>query len=605
MNLLYRTLRLQRHLSERGFAMVAALVVMTVMFIAVGALSDTRQMWGFASTKQLDRSSAESPARADSATWFRSLRRSFLNAPYGLSANLYHSDASVSRLTNWVYVEDPPTTNNGEPFPAFLPNYPNWGTNPAFSLFTPRIYTPGTNDIVTYSKGPYDPYWGFNGYGRAFAVVFQREMPEAVRELRDGRFSPDTTQLRAWMSMDAGLNTAVTVRHMPMSAFTFFSVPATASPAIGPVSIGTNWIIPSTNSYNFGGYSVPQMGVGRIYVDGNVDFGSNAMVLGFPIATTGLFTNTTNVTFHFPTQLGGGSLTTNVTWDAFMSDRLSPWGNMLATSMDAPQRLMTRFAEGASPWRGLSVVSIASQYRVAGAQAQLFVSPGETNTTVSASYVPAFYSNNVGFGIFTNVTATNSPWVVDYTNRTVTFRPQAGFLDVFTDPMNAIHFRLGGSNASLYTFIFDVPSVAALSTAPERQRLTLITGNPVVLEGGFNQALTGWGAMLVAPRIQVRPPAGGASPVIGGFVVTQASDPRFPFVYTDPATPPVDIVGGLAAYRVALAPEAQPLGVRLFPDPAYLSGQSVPPQVPAVTDIRLTGEDMRIYTMFATETNSP
>jgi hypothetical protein len=595
---------------SRGFAMVLALVIMTVMFVVVGSLSNTRQMWGFFSTKQLDKSTIEFAARADSNTWVRLNRESLLRNPWSINGPIY------------LDAQHPPSTvvflqqGGAQPFPALMvdefgdPDYPTYGTN-LVSLTLPFVYNPGTNSILTTRKGAFDPYWGMSGYGGSFAVMFKREMPDDVREVREGRFDAATTQLRAWMSIDAALITRVRYRTMPMSAFTYHFVSSVGTVAT-PVPITTNFIAPSPDSYNFDGYDVGEVGMGRIYVDGIVNFLStptnNRPVLGFPIVGTKGFMNLGPVTLNFPTVYGGGSLSTNLSSTTFYAHRYALYKGMLISSTEVPQMLLSQFATQ-TPGFGFHSRTLAdgilSRYQSEGVAVYITYDTSNSNNPISFSGFTADDFDGGVSGQDTLLTQTNGGmWNIDYTNNTVTFSPPLNYFNNFTKPPSSIHFRFTGTNSNAFKLRLTVPSVGALGTTDDARRLSIITPATVVISpSGFNSDNSGLGSMIVSPRIEVD---STTTPVnIGAYVVTQGVEANItrPLFAFDPASTPAglthQITGGLSYTMSTGAIPSGTLPVRVQPSIGYLQGTTVPPAVPAVFDFRVAGQDIKVYSMFA------
>jgi hypothetical protein len=603
---------------NNGFAMVLALVVMTVMFVVVASLSSTRQMWGFFSTKQLDRANIDFPTKADSENWFRLNRESLfrngsVTAPvYLVAAGSGGSIASASgdaASTVVFFAQD-----GDEPFPAVIldgngsPDYPTYGTN-VVTFDVPFQFNLGANPVLPGRTGandpPYDPYWGMMRYGGSYGVMFKREMLESSREIREERFN-DNTQLRAWMSIDGALRTFIRYRVMPMSAFTYYYAPTYTG--LTSVGVTTNHITPLSAAYNYDGYSVSSIGMGRIYVDELVNFQTsgttNNPVLGFPIVATHGFTNLGTTTFHTPLVYGvsnGGTIVTNLNTTNFWPHRYAALKGMLLSSDDVSQRLITRFANTAPPFRSRELQQgVMSNYvNNFGSTAVRVRLDTATNTTLLESGGPQssllLSTNAVGM------------WAVDHTNRLVTLRPSLNYFTNFVVPPSSIFFEFYGPNAASYKLIVNVPSVAALGVTAEQQQLSVISSNTIVIPTtGFNSDNSGNGAMLVSPRIEIDSPT---SPVnIGGYVITGGSvtqaqgpvlRPFYQYAITNVPDPMHTITGGLAYFGTAPNIVGGTLAARIVPSVGYLQGTTVPPAVPAVFDYRIAAQDMVIYQMIA------
>lgn len=599
-----------------GFAMVLALVVMTVMFVVVGSLSTTRQMWGFFSTKQLDKSNLEFPARADSENWFRLTRESLLingvvNAPQHLGAA--PSDGSIdsaagNTASTVIYFHQ----DGQEPFPAVildgaLEDYPSYGDN-SVSFGLPISYEIGTNPVTSEAVGPYDPYWGMTRYGGSYAVLFKREMPEDIRQIRVDRFN-NQTQLRAWMSIDAGLITRLRYRTMPMSAFTYYFV-TTDGATNNPVAITTNFISPLNVPYNHNGYEVNSVGMGRIYVDGVINFNTSGItnnpVLGFPVVATRGVRNLGTTTLHIPSFYdvdGGGTIVTNLNATNYWVNRYLALKGMILTSAESPQKLITRFANNVPPFNSKAFAAgILSEYNSTSQTAVRVTLDTSTNTNVLA-----FGGANTNLFVSTagqiqSLLSTNNPgmWSVDHSNRVVTLRPSLNYFTNFVLPPTSIHFSFNGTNADLYKLRLDVPSLNALGVTDAQRRLSIVTSNTVVVgAGGFNSDNSGQGAMILSPRIEID---SSNTVNLGAYIVTRgvvgnALRPLYPMDTNTPTNVIHRITGGLSYTANTSFIPPRTLGVQIVPSVGYLQGTIVPPAVPAVFDYRIAGQDLEVYQM--------
>jgi hypothetical protein len=584
------SLNVTRHC--KGFAMVTALVVTTVMFVIVGSLATTRQMWGFFSTKQLDKSNVELPARADSANWLRKNRLDlFSNGE--IASRIYLSSGEVARVDYMQYSgfgADP------QPFPPLMPNYPDYDSN-NFTLQVVDFYSQlAGENALTYPQGAYDPFYGVPNFGGLFWTSFRREMPEDIRQVREGRFAPETTQLRAWASIDSALVSDVSYRRLPVSAFTLYAVPVGSFNNVVDISLG---LLPLELPYSGSGYTVADAGIGRVYVDGVTDFSSNAVTLGFPIVSTMGFTNIGEINLVFPTHLGGGTHSITATNYNLKAHRYLKYRGMLADSADRPQRLISSFLENASPFPAQSFAQFVNTQFYANPLSTVVRCSLNTASTNNIVQVTATHPTLFNSSDIVHIESTNV-WQVDHTNKLVTLSFPTNYFNssIFSLPPASIFFNFTGPSAADYKLRVNIPSLAALSADPSRQKFTIVTTNTLVLPpGGFNINASGTGAMLVAPRIVQESGAG----LIGGVVITTARN-HAAAVYPQPTNVSlvaVDLVGSL----VLFVDPTQPLNyhpLRLYPDANYLSGASIPPAVPATLDFRLRNEDIQVYTMYAT-----
>lgn len=618
--LIGRSQGLQR--SERGFAMVIALIIMTVMFVVVASLSASRQMWGFFSTKQLDKANIEFATKADSENWFRLNRETLLRDPWTLSNSIFMAATATgdgplagNQASLVMYMQQ----GGDEPFRAVITNssgvndYPTYGTN-SFSLDVPPIFARGTNILFTDRVGAFDPYWGVAGYGGQYSVMFKREMPESVRELREGRFDTNTTQMRAWMSIDAALIARVRYKVLPMSGFTYYFVSSTGTAPI-TVPITTNFITPLADAYSFRGYSVSGVGMGRIYVDGVVNFATsgatNQPTLGFPIVGTKGYTNLGTTTMNFPSVYGGGSVTTNLTYSNFYPHRYIRYKGMILNSSDTPQRLISRFYNESTNTNTYGFYSktftngILSMYQsllTASAYLSLDVS-STTNKIRLDTYDPLkFGGNNTNQENF--LLSTNNMWAINHTTKEVTLSPSANYFTNFgLLPPSSIYFKFNGTGATNYKLRVNVPSVANLGTTVEQQKLSVISPATVVVSSnGFNSNNSGSGAMIVSPRIVVD----STNAVnIGAYVVTQGVQDNIlkPLFAFNPATTPANlthtITGGLSFTMIAGTGTNDSRPVKIIPSLEYLKGNHMPPSVPALFNIRIAEKELDVYDMTA------
>jgi len=593
--------------NNSGFAMVTALVIMTAVFIMAGSLATTRQMWGFFSTKQLDRSAIELPARVDSANWLMQNRYLLLSGkqiPFNVF--LYNITAGIVTTTsnNPAQLQDLQyaAMNDVQPFPPVLPLYPDYDTN-SFSLTLDYLYKSRPLEIMmTTPQGAYDPYFGITNFGYAFGVVFKREMKDTLREARQGRFDSNLTQLRAWSSIDSALLTDVGYRRFPLSAFTLFTGNTTVS-TYAPIVGGL--ITPSTNSYSTFDYSVDQVGIGRVYVDGVANFASNTMTLGFPMVANKGYTNTTSLNLFFPNYLGGGSATVSALGSSYKKNRYFVYRGMLASSYDRPQRLIGMYQVTNFPYFSKTIQTIISEAYITPSDSvsvKLQLNTENTNNVVTmTSYALGFDGADpvqVQRAVSTNI------WTVNHAASNVTLNIPDGYFDAtnFVTAPTSILFSFVGTNSSPYRLRVNVPSVGRLSTDPSRQKLSIITSNSMVIEtNGFNADYSGWGSMLVSPIIFAAG-VSGSSMNVGGTVMTRGRGTdlknRVILSETTGALISLNLKGSLIVFN-ASSPSTSTTSINLIPDPNYLSGVVTPPSVLTGLDFRVRQEEMRTYTMFA------
>jgi hypothetical protein len=603
----------QKH---NGFAMVAALVIMTAAFIMAGSLATTRQMWGFFSTKQLDRGSIEMPARADAANWIIANRDAlfrnkvitnniYLAPPTGVAqASISATPTGPAEFMTTEYSYTP----GSQPFPVVVP-YPEYDTNGIFGLNMDYLWNPAgrsTELFLNTPQGAYDPYFGITNTGFRFWTLFRREMDENVSLTRVGRTNPDTTQLRAWASIDSALLVYASYRRFPLSAFTLYLVPETpsATPLISRID---NLINPLTTNINHNGLIVSNVAMGRIYVDGRVNFERNPINLGLPLVSTYGDHNRGIVNLSFPNYLGGG--TTNLTIP-FQQSRYLEARGMIAIPYERPQRLISMNLITNSPFYSKSITNIISEAygdSLSPVTVKLELNRDDpTNRVVLYQYNGGF--NGADVNQANRIRSTNV-WVVDHTNRVVTFSPPPGFFDAtnFSTPPTSIFFRFTGTNSTPYKLRLNVPSVGALSSDPARQKLSIISTNTlVVATNGFNANNSGTGSMLVSPNIEIAGTSGSVVN-IGGVIFTRALNDEITTSTLRPETPnasiTVNLRGSLLLTR--LNPTSGPNSVRLLvtPDVNYLTSINIPPLVMSAMDFRISEESVKTYTIFA-NTNS-
>jgi hypothetical protein len=599
-----------------GFAMVVALVIMTAVFVMVGSLATTRQMWGFFSTKQLDRSFVDLTTRADSANWFLQNRVTLLRnkqiqgVPILLTnlsffpTPLPDPDHNPARLEDLQYAWGAPSLADVQPFPPVRSAYPDYDTN-IFSLTMDYLFTPRTNEVyLATPQGSYDPYFGITNYGQVFGVVFKREMDDGLRESRQNRFDENLTQLRAWASIDAALLTDVVVRRFPLSSFTLYAVSSASTSYSVPVD---SLISPLNAAYSHAGYSVGNVGIGRVYIDGAANFNSNTITLGFPIVANRGFINTAGVNLFYPDYLGGGNRLVNASPSNYKKNRYFVYQGMLASSYDRPQRLISMHQRTNQPFLSKPITDIIQEGYVDGVGSvavKLELNTNDTNNVVTLTANSSAFDGAIA-SQRARIESTNI-WIVDHDTKAVTLRITNGYFDStnFTQAPTSILFRLVGTNAGLYTFSVDVPSVGALSSDPNRQKLSIVTPNPLTLgPNGFNSDFSGTGSMLMSPDIRI-PGATGSSVNIGGVVATRQVGTNRIFTPVESlAGVNVNIRGSLQLFSVNPNPglsQNTTISTTVTPDINYLTANSIPPSTLTGLDFRIKGEEIRTYTMRAT-----
>ena len=591
-----------KNISQRGgFALVLALVVLTFLFAAVGGLAVSRQMWGFTSTKQLDRSTLDLVTRADSSMWFSDFRTAL------------QQDGTLDFAASPVLLDTPAEFDYGVSghsslFDAVTP-YPTYPTTVS-SMAIPFLFDTSLTQ-ATGMLGGFDPYWGLRSYVGGFGVQFSREMSESGRDLRVGRFDAGTTRLRAWMSVDGARQLLVGIRIFPVSVFTLFC----AAPAAGVdsvVSLSDSWLMSSGLPYSYGGMSTASVGMGRIYVEGMVQ-PSSALTWGLPaVATEGMVSGGGSLGFVFPDYLGGGTAS-GLSYDSitFLQARYAVCKGMLATGADIPQRLMRpgMVRGGDLRWRARDFSDSAG---LGGALDNAVAAKVRVSVPSGVVSLVAYDASAFNGGVAAERALFLSAWTVNMTTQEVIYSPPAGFYDGFlglggkpplsvsVEVVDAMSQPLAG-----YKLRLRVPSVVGLSSSAVWQKLTVVSLScPLVLEGGFNALGGDAGSMLVSPMVYVSHPAvfsPSARYAVNGVVVTEAYSPEEPFLSDGVYTNTVDLVGSLVVWRRLAAAPGTTLPVSLTPDVSYLSGAKLPVLVPAVSDLRVSNQDMSLYQIRAVE----
>lgn len=575
---------------ESGFVLVLALVVLTLLFAAASGLYLNRQMWAFASTKQLDQTAMDVSTRADAQNWILQFRNEWQQTSDGI---LRLNTTPVSLASRSAF-----TNTGGGVFPPLDP-YPTYPAIGSFVTMPERFDTSLARNPAPYVSG--EPFWGTGSLVGALGVVFKREMDGAERA---NRFVvPDLTtgggsHLRAWYSLDGALPLTTVFRVLPVSVFTLFvgAGPSGAldtidlSPTVAPTDPGLESV---GDPYTYGtaptDYTVDQIGVGRIYVEGKIRSMGN-IETGFPVvATEGFVTNGKSFTLYFPQLFGGGTTTATLSSDAdFRNNRYSTYRGMMVTSSDSPTRLLRRgstFDTTTTRWVGSTVTNLATSLGL-GVQASI------TANVVTKTFTvwPSGY----------NALTTHLSW--SGTGNELVFRPPSGYFATFATPPQSLAVYFTGTGASSYSLRLALPSPGVPFTV-------VVPSNPVIIEDGFNaaNASTAQAAMLVAPTVYLAESSPGAQGAYQffGTLITEAHDPMAPVLYKGAATPPqLEVQGSLVVWRrLAAAPTEPTVQARLLPQLNYLTGAWIPPLTPAVVDVRASSEGFRIYDLGAVEPN--
>jgi hypothetical protein len=569
---------------QGGFVLVLALVILTLLFAAASGLYLNRQMWAFASTKQMDQTVMDVSTRTDAQNWVLQFRNAWQASADGL-INLSNSPVPLSGGSL-------SSISGGGNFQAVSP-YPKYPTSLG-SLTIPNFFpTNGLSTPAPYVAG--EPFWGTRSVIGALGVTFRREMGGGSYTERDERFIvPNLTNntgshLRAWFSMDGALPLNMVFRVLPVTSFTLFVAGGQFNPP--RVELGA-WMNSLATSYTLGPYSVSQIGQGRIYVENSVEASANVSS-GFPIVATGGFLPSGfNFNLYFPTLLGGG--TQAATWpngdDAqFRAARYSTFRGFLVTSSDAPARLLRRgVVFNDNRWGAAQVQALATNM-VASTSIQITANVDAQTIGISSDLTQFPISQHAAF---TNPLY----WLWDVPNQELRFAPPAGFLAGFGTPPKSLAITLTGASAPNYSVRVRMANAGVPFTI-------VVPGNPLVLENGFNQDGT-VPAMLVAPRIQFSAVASGPYR-IRAAVVTEARVPRYPIVFKGASgnpIPNVELQGPLIIWRqISGIVPGTPVGLTLTPVLNYLDGTWVPPLTPAVVDVRASTEGFKIYELGAVE----
>lgn len=433
--------------SQQGFALVLTLVVLTVLFAAGAGLALNRQMWSFMAQKQLDNSLVDAATRSDMRNWFGGqdgLRDVFQDKgvldldtdPVMMENTLPISrfEFSVAAATNTVLILDPADAGDAEFSTQLRPNeealfqprmeggvmmYPEYDASVG-SIAMPTLFNVGALTNAAATNYPDEsvigePFWGTASYKGSFGVVFNREMSEDERQMREGRTEDATTKLRAWNSIDAGRRGTVHVRVLPISTFTLFSpypgvdindatipAPTIIDPTwINPISVGlTN---PTAQALQWAGsanWGTTNIGMGRIYVEGQLSSDSEVTV-GLPIVATGGFqgggSNMYNLTFpsYMPGPLKDATISTNLSASNFWRTKMTTTHSMLVSSDESPARLL-RPGVSIDPDTGRWVVGGADPAQSLGDVAE---SPGKELLTNSQVQIVWDYEDPV-YGFF-------------------------------------------------------------------------------------------------------------------------------------------------------------------------------------------------------------
>ena len=626
---------------QGGFAIVLALVVLSVLFAAAGGLALSRQTWGFSSVKQLDKALMESSVMGDSTLWFSKVRQVLENqfsqgqpldfSSYSVQASL---SPTPSRAVSYVAEkgkdddsEDDDSENdsrdsqNDPGTPLFVvpegQSYPEYPSNMGVWEL-PRFYQlpKGSSQENPFSFSFSDPFYGSSSLVYGFGVLFPREMDDKVNKARVGRFSKEDTQLRAWYSVDGAGVTMVGMRYMPLSQFTLFST----EDALGrDLELSESFLGNSSEpySYDFNGevaYAANRMGIGRVYVEGKARV-VDSLCLGFPLVATGGYFSPQGLPLSgqpLSFRVCYGSSDSTISYSNF-SDYIK-WkgilgGFMVVSSDMSPCRLLRSFSEsmGVNKYRNKDLASYAKDWN--GYALRLGIGKNSSGDDVLQILGGLNFSQSEETQILES-------WLLNNSTKTLRFSPGSASIQPYYEG-----FRF--SNAPLvvsvdktvydagYDVSLNVPSVYALSENSENRRLTVISSGPLRLEGDFNRDepdKRDSGTMIVAPRLLVD---GGSR--ISGIFVTETPDPRSPFLSSVNRNV-VTLRGGLIVWnRVSefLGWDSLSVPVTLVADAGYISGVRLPYSSrgidgswegpPIVVDTRVYQDSLELYKLKAVD----
>jgi hypothetical protein len=462
--------------NEKGFALVFALVTMTLIFIAVSGLTQSRQIWGFTATKQLDRTTMALTTRVDSVNWLTFFRYNAQKTPTSFSP----STSTFSPPSSFIGTTGASLFTPVSPYPQ-VTGGANYSLPANFGLVGPSTVGDPSVPIA-----PFDPYWGCNAALTGFGLTYAREMSSAAYALRAGATGA-ASNLKSWMSIDGALVQSVGLRYLPISIFTLYSPqPATTnalalstSASANPFSLKINPLNYSWTSMFSSLYYTPNIGVGRLYIEGPVTI-NGTFPIGLPTVFTDGFSSSSagTLALTFPTFLGSGSTNIAVptTTEDFLSKRYSYFRGLISCGYDTSQRLL-RYSSTANvnnKW----VVPLAPQnytnspfqintgtaglvwdltggkygysYPNGGIRPDMVIAIDVTHLTTNTPPITAVFSNGViisgpisgsdrtrnilygyadsttsGSLLDTNtITPTNNPfWKIDVASKTVTFTP--------------------------------------------------------------------------------------------------------------------------------------------------------------------------------------
>lgn len=582
--------------NRSGFVLVLALIVLTLLFAAASGLYLNRQMWAFASTKQMDQTVMDVSSRADAQNWILQFRDVWQGTgTTDGTLNLTTSAVSLSGLSS-------SSITGGGSFQAVGP-YPKYPDTLGTIVLPQRFDTSITSNPARYVSG--EPFWGTRGIVGALGVLFRREMGDGYAERQNRFTAPNLTngtgsKLRAWYSLDGALPLTMVFRVFPVTAFTLFvGYGSAAAPTL--VDINSTWLGSDATNYTVGSaptqYQVSSMGSGRIYVEGQLRLQSD-IATGFPIvATDGFVPNAYTFTLNFPDAYAGGTggVTDDATWatdETFRNNRYSLYRGMMVTSSDAPARLLRRgsvFSDGR--WRGSRVVDLAGAM-VSSAT----IAPAVQIVQISADVTK---QGEAGRGITCTSSASFSAadrmliqtyFTWNATASELVFQPPAAY----ASPESLVVSLIGTGNAT-----YSVRAVVPQLTTP----FTLVVPNhPLILQDGFNQGGL-LAAMVVSPKVCVANSGAAGTKYIKGAVITEAYSPESPIYFSgaNPA-PLVELQGPLIIWhRLDADPGIVMVPLKLLPIRNYLSGVWVPPLTPAVADVRASSDGFRIYDIKAVE----
>jgi hypothetical protein len=578
---------------QQGFALVMVLVFMVLVFAAAAALFNTRQMWAFASQKQLDSTLMDIASTSDAKAWNLSLRDAV-------------QAAGEIDLTQEFSIGNPSIVSSGSAYNqkiSGLGDFPPKAAYPAHGLaedtYPLPVLIPITpfNELESVRYGSKDHYYGAPSIVWGAGAHFEREMDDTVYDLREGRFSAVTTKLRAWQSIDGALPSRLVARSMPVSAFTYFV--GRSSEAGSTVTVGTSDsesglnFIRLNSSYSMGDFR-GMAGCGRIYVDGALNVNSTQEIfrVGLPLVATDGLTEGSVLQFAFPRHLGGGASPVLEVSSDFRRTNHATTRGLYLSNYDTPARFLSPTAvRDGSRWVNGSLLSVIEAIAVVEPE---YIVINVNNASVGVQPVEG--------EIYTPFSGFADAFRVDTDAKTILVSPFPGFFADGFSPLMRV--KVIGTDAEQYVIRISVPSVADLFVTGTGnppftgyKGFTFVSTNPVVLMGGLNGLSRNLPAMIISPEVRVeRWPTFENNFQVNGVIVTESGSAEAPIrYYGDDSglveSPSLDIVGSLVVWRhTSVVPGGIPVPLTLQPSLVYLQGSALPIGVPAVTDVQLLTE---------------